>query len=238
MNFKKALKVLIGIVVFISLPSLLLFGYAYYKYHEDIPIGETGESADALANKMQNALNIEAFNNVNYISFTIRNKRHYEWIKDKNTCTVTWKDFKVELNLKNHDSSLAYMHSFKVILEEKNKLLNKALDYYQKDIFWLLAPYKAFDNGVKRGIVNNGKYSDALLITHPKSDNLPVESYLWILDENGKPEAMKMWGNSTPIDGIEASWNNWTTIESGAILPTFHKIFMFGIEISNIKTKP
>ena len=55
------LKVIIGIVVLITLPSLLLFGFAYYNYNEEIPEGETGIEADALATKMLETLNYKAF---------------------------------------------------------------------------------------------------------------------------------------------------------------------------------
>ena len=103
MSIKKALKIIIGAIVFISLPSLILYGFVYFKYSENIPHGEIGIEADALASKMQNALNIEAYKNTKYIEFTFMNRHHYEWEKSKNICTIYWKDFKVELNLQNED---------------------------------------------------------------------------------------------------------------------------------------
>ena len=66
MRLNKAFKVIIGIVILLTLPSLLLYGYAYFKYNEEIPQGETGIEADALAIKMQEALNIDAFNKTTY----------------------------------------------------------------------------------------------------------------------------------------------------------------------------
>ena len=238
MKLKKAFKIIIGIVIFLTLPSLLLYGFAYFKYNEELPQGETGVEADALATKMQNALNINAYNHTQYIEFTTLSKRHYEWRKSKNICKIYWKDFKVELNLNYLDSSTAFIHSFKVTGDQREKLNKKAIKYFNKDIFWLTAPYKAFEKGVERKIVKTKDNKNALLITHPKEENIPVESYLWILDSSSKPTAFKMWDSSVLVNGIEASWSDWTTTESGAQLPTFHKMFLFGIDFENIIGTP
>ena len=238
MKLKKAFKLIIGIVIFITLPSLLLYGFAYFKYNEKLPQGEIGIEADALATKMQNALNINAFNNTQYIEFTSLSRRHYEWEKSNDICKIYWKDFKVELNLKNFDSSAAFIHSFKVTGGQREKLNKKAIKYFNKDMFWLTAPYQAFKKGVERKIVKTKDNTNALLITHPKEDNTPIRSYLWILDSSGKPIAFKMWGPSVLINGMEASWSDWTTTESGAQFPTFHKILLFGIGFENIIGTP
>lgn len=45
-----------------------------------------------------------------------------------------------------------------------------------------------------------------------------------------------MWTSILPIDGLEASWSDWKTTETGALLPSFHKLLFLGIEIDNLKT--
>lgn len=237
MKLKRNTKIALGVILFITFPTLLLYGYAYFKYHTELPQGKPGIEADALATKMLNALNIEAFNTTEYVEFSARNKRFYEIEKDKNICSIYWKDFKVELNLKNYDSSFAFIHSFKVTGEQQEKLLKKAIKYYNKDMFWFLAPYKAFDPGVERSIVKLENNQEGLLIKHPEDSDVPVKTYLWLLDKNGKPTAFKMWDSSVFIDGLEATWSDWITTKSGAQFPTFHKIFLFGIELNGIKTE-
>ena len=39
MKLKKTIKIVVGIVVFFTLPSLLFIGYIYFKYSEDVPVG-------------------------------------------------------------------------------------------------------------------------------------------------------------------------------------------------------
>jgi len=64
---KKIAKIIAGVIIFLTLPTLILFGFLYLKYNENIPTGVQGEQADALAYKMLDALAYEAYNTTNYI---------------------------------------------------------------------------------------------------------------------------------------------------------------------------
>ena len=235
MALKKAAKIVIGAIVFLTLPSLLLYGFLYFKYNEPLPSGISGQQADNLAHKMLEALDYEAYKNTAYVEWTFKKRRHYEWHKNKQTCNVLWKDFKVTLNFNDPNTHKAYIHGFIKDGEMANELIEKAIKYFNNDSFWVVAPYKVFDEGVKRELVKyNNK--EALLVTFTKNGSTPGDSYLWLLDDTNKPRAFKMWASILPIDGLEASWGNWFTSESGALLPTFHKLLFFGIEIDDIKT--
>lgn len=232
---KKVFKIISGVIIFFTLPSLLLFGFLFFKYDEELPNGVQGEQADALAYNMLEALDYNAFKNTNYIEWTFKKRHHYKWDKENNTCEVYWKEFKVNLDLNDHTQSKAYVHSFKVESEMAKELLTKALDYFNNDSFWLVAPYKIFDNGTERRLVNLENGDEALLVTYTTGGSTPGDSYLWLLDDSGKPKAFKMWTSILPIDGLEASWSDWTTTESSAQLPTFHKLLVLGLEINHIK---
>ena len=231
---KKVIKIIAGIVVFLTLPSLLLFGFLYFKYNEDLPTGVPGEQADALAHKMLNALDYKAYNATNVIEWTFKKRHHYVWNKAKNTCEVYWKNNKVVLDLNNTSKSKVYIHSFKNESEMAPKLIKKALNYFNNDSFWLVAPYKVFDAGVERQLVKTNT-QNALLVTYTTGGSTPGDSYLWMLDDSGKPTAFKMWTSILPINGLEASWSQWTTTESGAQLPTFHKLMFLGLELDDVK---
>ena len=62
---KRVIKIVLGIIVFLTLPTLLLYGFVYFKYNEELPQGIQGEQADALAYKMLDALDYEAYKNTN-----------------------------------------------------------------------------------------------------------------------------------------------------------------------------
>ena len=232
---KKTLKIVTGIIIFLTLPSLLFFGFIFFKYNEDLPTGIQGEKADALAYKMLDALDYEAYNETNYIEWTFKKRHHYNWDKANNICDVFWKDYKVTLNLNNLSKSKAFVHSFKTESSIAQPLINKAIKYFNNDSFWLVAPYKVFDKGVERRLVKTATNKDALLVTFTSGGSTPGDSFLWLLDDNGKPIAFKMWTSILPIDGLKATWSNWTTTESGAQLPTFHKLLVLGLEIDDVK---
>lgn len=235
MKTKKIFKIITGIIIFFTLPSLLLFGFLYFKYNEHLPTGIQGEKADALAYNMLEALNHEAYKNTNIIEWTFKKRRHYKWDKGKNTCEVHWKEYKVHLDLNDYSKSKVYIHGFIIDSKLTDELIEKAINYFNNDSFWLVAPYKVFDNGVERRLVKTDANKDALLVTYTSGGSTPGDSYLWLLDDNNKPLAFKMWTSILPIDGLEASWSDWTTTESGAQLPTFHKLLVLGLEIEDIE---
>ena len=235
MGSKKIFKIITGVIIFFTLPSLLLFGFLFFKYNEDLPSGVSGENADELAYKMLHALNYEAYKNTDYLEWTFKKRRHYKWQKNKNTCDVFWKEYRVSLNLNNYEQSDVYVHSFKMQGELASELLQKAISYFNNDSFWLIAPYKVFDKGTERKLVRLKNNKKGLLVTYNSGGSTPGDSYLWEFDESGKPTSFKMWTSILPIDGLEATWQDWTTTESGAQLPTFHKLLVVGLEIEGIK---
>ncbi|NNC49342.1 MAG: hypothetical protein HKO01_02270 [Flaviramulus sp.] len=233
---KKIFKITFGIIIFITLPSLLLYGFLYFKYNEDLPTGIQGEQADALAYKMLDALNYDAYKNTNHLEWTFKKRHHYNWNKNNNTCEVYWKEYKVLLDFNDLDKSKAYIHSFIIDSDMAPGLIDKAIKYFNNDSYWLVAPYKVFDAGVERRLVKTEDNGDALLVTYKSGGTTPGDSYLWLLDKNGKPTAFKMWVSILPIQGLEASWNDWTITSSGVQLPTFHKLLVLGLEIDDIKS--
>lgn len=235
MNIKKIIKITAGTIIFLTLPTLLFCGIVYYKYNEELPTGIQNKRADELAQNMLDALDYEAFKSTDYIEWTFKNKRLYKWDKHNNICTVQWKDFKVDLHLKYPDRSKAAVHSFEVVGEKRDVLTQQALDYFNNDSFWLTAPYKVFDDGVERRLIKLDNGTEGLLVTYTSGGSTPGDSYLWEFDNDGKPKSFKMWTSIVPIEGLEASWTDWTTTQSGAQLPTFHKLLFFGIEIGHLK---
>lgn len=233
---KKVLKIIGGVIVFFTLPTLLLFAFTYFKYNEALPTGQEGATADALAQKMLNSLDYEAYEATDYIEFTFKKRHHFKWDKSKNTCEVYWKNYKVNLDLDNYNNSEASVGDMKIEGEEAQNLIDKAVKLFNNDTFWLVAPYKIFDPGTERRLVKFKENKDALLVTYTNGGSTPGDSYLWHFDASGKPISFQMWVDILPIDGLEASWSNWTITDTGAELPTFHKFLIFGIEIDDIKT--
>lgn len=234
-KLKKILKIIGGIIIFFTLPTLLLFGFLYFKYNEDLPIGEQGKAADLLAIEMLQSLDEAAYLNTDYLEWTFKGRHHYKWYKSDNTCEVYWQDFTVLLDFNTPKNSKVFVAKQAYNGVEKQDYINKAEAYFNNDSFWLVAPYKVFDVGVERRLVKTEDNKNALLVTYKTGGTTPGDSYLWHLDDNGKPKSYQMWVDILPINGLEATWENWIITDSGAQLPTFHKLLFLGLELDGVK---
>jgi len=232
---KKVFKIIGGLIVFFTLPTLLLFGFMYLKYDEDLPKGKQGPEADKLATKMLEALNEEAYLNTDYLEWTFKDRHHYKWYKSDKICEVYWDDFTVILDFNNTSNSKVFVLKQEYKGVEKQDYIIKAKNYFNNDSFWLVAPYKIFDASAERRLVTTEDNEKALLVTHTSGGSTPGDSYLWHLDTEGKPRSYQMWVEILPINGLEATWENWVTTESGAKLPTFHKLLFLGLEMGDVK---
>ncbi len=228
-------KVIKKIGVGMGILLLLTLGIGLFL-HESLPQGKKGPEADALAHNMLKALNLEAYQNTRYLEWSFRNNtHHYRWDKDTNKVEVVWDNHKVDLNLSNPAHSTTYTDNKAVVGRKNSTLIDRALDKFNNDSFWLVAPYKVFDKGVSRSIVTLKNGTKGLLVSYTLGGSTPGDSYLWLLNENGFPNAYKMWVGSIPIGGLEASWDDWVVTESGAFLPKSHQLGPFTLSLGNIR---
>lgn len=228
---KKALKI-IGIV----LASLFAIGIiAGLLLNQPKPEGQKPEKADKVAQKMLNTLNYEAYQNTQYLTWTFAGIHHYVWDKKEKIVAVSWDENKVVLNTENLEEAVAFKEGKELKEPEKTDLVNSAWAFFCNDSFWLVAPYKVFDSGVKRSLVMGENKTPNLLVEFASGGVTPGDAYLWQLDSTYMPIAYQMWVSIIPIGGLKATWGKWTTTSSGAILPQQHKIGFMTIPITEIK---
>lgn len=211
---KKFLKITGAILV----AFILFLAIYYFANNESLPEGTKGKAADELAQKMMQAINKEAFDTTEILEWSFRGGHQYKWKKQEGLVEVSWDDHKVTLNLNDASKSQG----------ESSEIIQTALDYFNNDSFWLIAPYKVFDKGVERSIVKHDD-KDALLVTYTSGGSTPGDSYLWILDSAYVPTSYKMWTQIIPIGGVSATWDTMITTDSGIKLPTEHKLSIFGM---------
>ncbi|MEO1012431.1 MAG: hypothetical protein AAFX53_14080, partial [Bacteroidota bacterium] len=231
-RMKKLLKIG-GVLLGLLLLGLLVFLWAR---HEPLPEGKTGPEADALAQKMLKALNFEAYRQTRYLEWSYRNgKNQYLWDKDLGHVTVRWDDIRVDLNLNDPAKSSVTKNGKQMDQAQKEKEVSAALKNFNNDSFWLVAPFKVFDSGTTRSIVSLGNGEKGLLVTYASGGTTPGDSYLWLLNEDGFPNAYKMWVNIIPIGGVMASWDDWMVVDSGAFLPKSHQLGPLTLNMGDVK---
>lgn len=234
--FKNILKVLLSLLVIISVALLGL----YIHYDTELPQGKQGAEADQLAKKMLKALNYESYKKLDYIEWgfsRLGKVHHYQWYKKKGFCRVKVDSVSVDLNTLAPDKSFVKINGKEYHGQKEKEFISLAHALFNNDSFWLVAPYKLFDSGVERRWVKQENGKDALLITYTQGGTTPGDSYLWILDENHRPTAYKMWVKIIPIGGLLASWEDWTAPSRGAYFPQKHKILGLEIDIVDLEVK-
>lgn len=229
LNFKKLGFGCLTILVIIA----AIIGYFYFKNNEALPKATPSKEADALAQEMLKALNKDAWDTLNYVKWTFKGEHHYAWDKKNNIGTIAWEDYKVTMQL-DEQKGMATKDGEALEGDEKNKAMQKAWSYWCNDSFWFYAPYKVFDAGTTRSLVDVGEGKKGLMVQYESGGVTPGDAYLWILDQNNMPEAYKMWVKIIPVGGLKVTWQDWMTLPGGSQIATNHFFPSINIDISNI----
>ena len=227
---KKALRVVS--IIFLSLILVLFIGYI--SLNESIPEGTPSPEADELARKVEQAMNKAAWDITSQVSWTFKGGHQYVWDKEAHVVNVQWDENEVILEPSSQSGVVINGENYSAA--ESAALIDTAWDLFNNDSFWLCAPYKLFDPGTERSLVTLKDGREGLMVTYTSGGSTPGDSYIWILDENYMPTAIKMWVSILPIGGMEFTWENYQTLATGAMVAQDH--FLFGrvnIDISDLE---
>lgn len=229
---KKFILIVLGVFAIVFTSA----GITLMSMNKSLPNGQTGEKAEQLTKKIEQAVNMSAWKNTAAVEFLFdyAKNRHFvdmkrglvevEWTekskykvqyykKDRSICKV-WKDDKIM------DSNLS------------SDLVEKANKAHVNDFFWL-NPYAALR---APGTIRKYVGEQALLLIFESGGVTPGDSYLFITDENHRPVRIQMWVSVFPIKGIEWNLESWIKSSTGAMLNNKNSGGMLTIEIKDIKT--
>jgi len=228
---RRVLKIL-GIFLLVLLVGLVVLRLAL---HEKLPEGKQDKAAEMLAGKMLMAIDKPAWDSTGVVQWTFRGEHNFLWDRTRNWVQVKWKENEVYVILDSL-TGVAFQNGKQLEGKKADKLVHKAWTFFANDSFWLNAPAKVFDKGTERRLVKLENGEDALLITYTSGGVTPGDSYLWTLDENGLPQSWKMWVKIIPIGGISTTWQDWTTLDTGAkIAQNLYMSKNMNIDITNLK---
>jgi hypothetical protein len=180
-----------------------------------------GAEADALAHEMIRAVDGDAWARTGALRWHVQNRRHL-WDKARGLARVEWGKHRVLL-VTGDKRGRAWNGDTEVTDEaERAALVDRAYKLWINDSFWLNPVVKAFDGGTSRarGTVDGKR---ALLVSYASGGVTPGDKYLWILGDDGRPVAWRLWVQILPVKGIEFSWEGWTKLPTGAWVATSHK---------------
>lgn len=201
------------LTLFIIILSVLIL---YQVIDKPLPKGEAGPAAEALADKMLNALNKEGWDTTYAVQWSF-NGHDYLWDRKNDLVQVKWDDYEVLLKTKQL-KGMAFKNSNTLEGDASHqKAISTAWEYFANDSFWLIAPYKIRDPGTERFIVET-EDGDALMVHYTSGGVTPGDTYLWFLDNNNKPIAWRFWVEIIPVGGLEFSWEDWQIFDTGAMI--------------------
>jgi len=229
--------------LFVTLLTLALTALVWaVLVHEPRPDGESGNAADTLARKIQDAVGHQGWREIRAIAFDFAGANRHRWDRERGYAYVTWGDLpapggendagEIEVWLRLGDRSGVVTIEGRVVRGARaDALREEAWKRHINDTFWLYPFGSFFDEGVTRKLVG-----DALYVEYASGGATPGDGYLWRLDPSGRPTRWQMWVSILPIGGLEATWARWETTPEGAAIATEHELGPFGFEVTNIRT--
>lgn len=228
-------KWIVGIVIVIVVLGLGIFAFMKWK-SEDLPKGEEGPAAEALADSILKAVNIAAWDTLEYVHWSFRGETEYLWDKQYHKVRLRWED--IEVLLDPQTVSGRVKKGGEVMTQGAEAYVQTAFEKFCNDGFWMNGFTKLRDPGTQRSLVKGEDGREGLLVTYMEGGVTPGDSYLWWPDETGRPESFQMWVSVIPVGGVSFSWENWDTLYNGAWIALNHKNDLLDIPIQDVKSGP
>lgn len=217
---------------------LVVLGVALAFEHESAPSGIEGESAERLAAEVERAVNLEAWHQTRALRWTFAGIHDHLWDRDRGFARVVRGKRKVLLVLAEEGRvGRAWEGERELSGEELASRLNWAWVQWCNDSFWLNPIAKMRDGGTARldcGPVGEGGEGRRLMVRYSSGGVTPGDRYVWEIGPDGLPRRWKMWVSLLPVGGVDATWEGWQTLETGAKVSTEHGLLL-GIRLKLTK---
>ena len=206
----------------------------FKSFDKSLPTGEVGPAADEMARAMMTAANIDAWHQTGAVEWDFAGRQQHLWDRDRGYVRVRWQQNEVLLELETK-KGIARQDGQPLDAEAAAPLLEQAWSFWCNDSFWLNPVAKLFDDGTTRALAPLDGGGQGLLITYGSGGVTPGDSYLWAVGDDGLPTAWWMWTQILPLGGIEASWDGWITLDTGARVATLHDVGVLDLQLKDVR---
>lgn len=203
--------------------------------HEPRPRGTPGSEAEVMARRMEEAVDVEAWERTGAVRWTFAGTHDHLWDRERGLVRVRWDENEVLVHA-GEATGRAYRDGREVGGAEGQGLVEDAYSRFINDSFWLNPIAKLRDRGVTLATVELEDGGTGLLVDYSSGGLTPGDAYLWVVDDDGLPEAWRMWVSVIPIGGVETTWEGWTSLPTGARIARRH-VGPLGLtlELSNVE---
>lgn len=223
------LKIVFSLVALIA----LALGGLVMSLNSPRPSVEPSPDADLLARRLMHASNTEAWQRTGAVRWDFDGRQQHLWDRHRQLARVRWDDLEVLIDLTDQ-SGIVRQGGTKLASEAAEPFLQQAWSHWCNDSFWLNPLAKLFDEGTRRSLVELEDDGQGLWVEYTEGGVTPGDAYLWIPGDRDMPSAWKMWTRILPLQGVEASWDGWITLGTGAKVATRHKIFFLELELLDV----
>lgn len=230
----KILKKLLKGLLFTILVLLVLVGGFSLYLHESRPEGVSGAEAEALADKMLEAVHSEKWEQLGAIEWDFPRGHHYVWDRKRHFVEVNWGNRRALL-APDEGTAMTYADGQLLSGDEAEEAKKKAYQLFWNDSFWLAAFTKVKDPGTTRELVDLEDEGKALLVTFGSGGLTPGDAYMWKLDDSGRPRSWQMWVDIIPVGGLEFVYEDWSELPGGALVARTHNGMLFDVDLKGIK---
>jgi hypothetical protein len=199
------------------------------------PIGVPSADAEALVDRVEHAVGAEAWARTGAVgwTFSVTGTRHL-WDREREWARVRWDDREAQIDLGAPTRGVAFVGERRLEGDEARETIRAGWDRWVNDAFWLAAPFKLRDPGTTRAVVELEGRS-MLLVSYASGGATPGDAYGWTIAEDGTPSAWRMWVSVLPIGGLEARWEGWETLPTGARIATRRALGPLAIEMRDLR---
>ncbi len=187
-----------------------------------LPPAEAGPAAEALADRMQAAVDTAAWARTGAVRWVFAGRTAHLWDRQRHLDLIETGDERVMIDLDSRQGR-AWRGAVELTGAEREAALAGAWAAWCNDSYWLNPVAKLRDPGTRRALARVDG-ADALLLSHDSGGTTPGDRYLWRVDAAGRPTAWRMWVQVLPVPGLEASWEGWIRLDTGAWVATRHAI--------------
>lgn len=233
-----------GGVLLLALVGLVL---AFARFDRPLPEGMPGPEAEALAREMMDAAAVDAWHQTGAVAWNFAGRQQHLWDRQRQLARVRFDEGEAEVLLDlTTRRGRAYRNGEEVSTAEAAEMVEKAWAFWCNDSFWLNPIDKLFDQGTERARVDagdqpsldgttlDGRPARGLLVTYTSGGVTPGDSYLWWIGDDGLPDRWQMWTRILPLGGVEATWEDWIELSTGARIATRHATPLFELVLSEV----